>query len=57
MTPADFAIAVVPPAHHEAVVDVALAHGLHILSEKPVADTMAPACASLQSQAAGRKWP
>jgi predicted dehydrogenase len=38
--PADFAIVVVPPAHHEKVVDIALAHGQHILSEKPIADTM-----------------
>ena len=30
-----------PPAHHEAVVDAALAHGMHILSEKPIADSMA----------------
>ena len=37
---ADFAIAVVPPAVHESVVDVALAHDCHILSEKPIADTM-----------------
>lgn len=39
--PADFCTIVVTPAHHEAVVDVALAHGLHILSEKPIADTLA----------------
>lgn len=39
--PADFCTIVVPPAHHEAVVDVALALGLHILSEKPIADTLA----------------
>jgi predicted dehydrogenase len=38
---ADFAIVVVPPAHHEAIVDLALDAGCHILSEKPVADTMA----------------
>jgi predicted dehydrogenase len=38
--PADFCTIVVPPAHHEAVVDEALAHGLHILSEKPIADTL-----------------
>ena len=40
-TRADFVIIVVPPAHHEAMVDLALAHGMHILSEKPIADTMA----------------
>lgn len=38
--PADFCIIVTPPAFHEAVVDVALAHDLHILSEKPIADTL-----------------
>jgi predicted dehydrogenase len=43
---ADFIIIVVPPAHHEAVVDAALSHHLHILSEKPIADTM-PACARI----------
>ena len=41
---ADFAVIVVPPAFHESVVDLALASGLHILSEKPVADTMAACC-------------
>ena len=39
--PADFCTIVVPPAHHEEVVDAALAHDLHILSEKPIADTLA----------------
>lgn len=39
--PADCCTIVVPPAHHEAVVDAALAHDLHILSEKPIADTLA----------------
>jgi predicted dehydrogenase len=43
---ADFAIVVVPPAHHEAVVDAALERGLHILSEKPIAHTM-DACARI----------
>ncbi len=37
---ADFCTIVVPPAHHESVVDVALEHDLHILSEKPIADTL-----------------
>lgn len=37
---ADFCTVVVPPAFHESVVDVALAHDMHILSEKPVADTL-----------------
>ena len=38
--PADFAVVVVPPAFHEGVVDIALSHGLHILSEKPIADSI-----------------
>ncbi len=38
---ADFCTVVVPPAHHEEVVDAALARGMHILSEKPIADSMA----------------
>ena len=37
---ADFCTVVVPPAFHESVVDMALAHGMHILSEKPIADTL-----------------
>jgi predicted dehydrogenase len=37
---ADFCIIVTPPAFHEAAVDSALAHDLHILSEKPIADTL-----------------
>ena len=32
---ADFCTVVVPPAFHESVVDVALAHDMHIISEKP----------------------
>jgi len=39
-TGADFCTIVVPPAHHEAIVDLALAHGLDILCEKPIADSM-----------------
>jgi len=41
---ADFATIVVPPAFHEEMVDLAAAHGCHILSEKPIADTMAACC-------------
>lgn len=37
---ADFCSIVVPPAFHEQVVDIALEHDLHILSEKPIADTL-----------------
>jgi predicted dehydrogenase len=41
---ADFVNIVVPPARHEEMVDLAVAHGCHILSEKPIADTMAACC-------------
>jgi predicted dehydrogenase len=37
---ADFCAIVVPPAFHEMVVDLALKYDLHILSEKPIADTL-----------------
>jgi predicted dehydrogenase len=37
---ADFCTIVVPPAAHEAVVDLALENGMDILSEKPIADTV-----------------
>jgi predicted dehydrogenase len=38
---ADIVLCVVPPAHHEAVIVPALEAGLHVLSEKPIADTPA----------------
>jgi predicted dehydrogenase len=38
--PADFCTVVVPPSAHEEVVDLAVEHGLHILSEKPIADSV-----------------
>src|SRR5580700_6349263 len=38
---ADFCTIVVPPAFHEDVVDLALKNEMHILSEKPIADTLA----------------
>jgi len=41
---ADFSTVVVPPAHHESVVDIALAHDLHVLSEKPIADSLEASC-------------
>jgi predicted dehydrogenase len=41
---ADFITIVVPPAFHEEMVDLAVVHGCHILSEKPIADTMAACC-------------
>lgn len=42
--PADFVTIVVPPAFHEEMVDLAVKHGCHILSEKPIADSMAACC-------------
>lgn len=36
----DFLTVVVPPAAHETIVDAAIEAGVHILSEKPIADTM-----------------
>jgi len=39
-TEADICTVVVPPWIHEEVVDLALAKGMHILSEKPIADTL-----------------
>ena len=38
--PADFCTIAVQPVHHEAIIDLALAHGLDVLCEKPIADTM-----------------
>ena len=37
---ADFCSIVVPPAFHEYYVDLAIANNIHILSEKPLADTI-----------------
>ena len=39
-TPADFCTVAVTPAHHESVIDAAIAHDLDVLCEKPIADTM-----------------
>jgi predicted dehydrogenase len=53
---ADFCTVVVPPNHHEAVIDVALAHGMDVLCEKPIADTMgASVRIAAKVKAAGRK--
>ncbi|NQU76249.1 MAG: Gfo/Idh/MocA family oxidoreductase [Planctomycetes bacterium] len=41
---ADFVTIVVPPAFHEEMVDLAVRHGCHILSEKPIADSMEGCC-------------
>lgn len=38
---ADFCTVVVPPEFHESVIDIAIAHGVYILCEKPIADSMA----------------
>ena len=53
---ADFCTVVVPPRHHEAIVDLALSHDLHVLSEKPIADTMEASCRiAAKVRDAGRK--
>jgi len=41
---ADFCTVVVPPWVHEEVIEVATDHDLHVLSEKPIADTLAASC-------------
>jgi predicted dehydrogenase len=51
---ADAITIVVPPAHHEAVVDSALARGLDILSEKPIADTLAASMRIIDKVASSR---
>lgn len=38
--PADICTVVVPPSSHESVVDIALAYNMHVISEKPIADTL-----------------
>jgi predicted dehydrogenase len=48
-TKPDFIVIVVPPAHHEAMVDLAIRHRCHVLSEKPIADTMA-ACVRIHDK-------
>ncbi|MEZ5667361.1 MAG: Gfo/Idh/MocA family oxidoreductase [Alphaproteobacteria bacterium] len=53
---ADFCTIVVPPNHHEQIVDLAIAHGVDILCEKPIADTMAGSISIARKvKAAGRK--
>ena len=53
---ADFCTIVVPPKFHESVVDAAIRHNLHILSEKPIADTLAGSCRIAEKvKAAGLK--
>ena len=54
--PADICTVVVPPAFHESVVDAALAHDLHVISEKPIADTLEAAVRiAAKVQRAGKK--
>jgi predicted dehydrogenase len=54
--PADFCTVVIPPAAHEAVVDLALRYDLDILSEKPIADTLEASVRIAQKvRQAGRK--
>jgi len=54
--PADFCTVVIPPAAHEAVVDLALRHELDILSEKPIVDTLEASVRIAQKvRQAGRK--
>jgi predicted dehydrogenase len=53
---ADFCTIVVPPNYHERIVDIAIAHGVDILCEKPIADTMeASVRIATKVKAAGRK--
>jgi predicted dehydrogenase len=53
---ADFCTVVVPPNHHEAIIDIAIAGGVDVLSEKPIADTMAASVRIAKKiKAAGRK--
>jgi predicted dehydrogenase len=39
-TKADFCTVVVTPEHHESVIDLAVAHGVDVLCEKPIADSI-----------------
>jgi predicted dehydrogenase len=53
---ADCCAIITTPATHEAVVDAALAHDLHIISEKPIADTLAASVRIAKKvKAAGKK--
>ena len=54
--PADFCTVVVTPEHHEAIIDLAIRHGLDILCEKPIADSMEAVNRIARNvKAAGRK--
>ena len=55
-TKPDFINIVVPPAFHEQMVDLALKYDCHILSEKPIADSMDACCRIYQKvKAAGKR--
>jgi len=55
-TDADIALIVTPPGVHEQAGDAALAHDCHVLSEKPIADTLEGSCRIAQKvEAAGKK--
>ena len=55
-TDAEFCTVVVQPQHHERIVDLALARGLDILCEKPIADSMAATTRiAAKVRAAGRR--
>jgi predicted dehydrogenase len=51
---ADSLLCVVPPVHHEAIITPALEAGLHVLSEKPIADTI-EASRRIVARAAGAR--
>ena len=54
---ADFCTVVVPPAFHKEVVDVALAHDMHVLSEKPIADSLTASVRIADKvKRAGKRW-
>lgn len=53
---ADFAIVVIPPAHHKEAVLHAVRRGMHVFSEKPIADTWEASVEIYRAvAAAGRK--
>ena len=55
--PADICTVVVPPAFHESVVDAALAHDMHVISEKPISNTLEAGCGSPpRCGAPARRW-
>lgn len=54
--PCEFLVLVIPPEHRMFYIDVAIKHGLHVVCEKPMADTMEHACEIYKKmEAAGLK--